>query len=67
MTHALASLRRRRRPSTMFKNLLKNAWPIKAKSHVKLPLKVGRTFCVNGPGHMTKITAMPLYGTNLQK
>ena len=52
------------------------AWPIKAKFYVE-PLWEGgekvnigkgerKYTCINGPGHMTKIAAMPIYGKNLQ-
>ena len=27
---------------------------------------MGTKVCSNGPGHMTKIAAMPIYGKNLQ-
>ena len=29
--------------------------------------KGGKKVNINGPGHMTKMTAMPIYGKNLQK
>ena len=41
------------------------AWPIKAKFHVEPPREGGTKVCINGPGHMTKMAAMPIYGKNL--
>ena len=41
------------------------AWPIKVKFHVKPPLEMGTKVCINGPGHMTKMAAMPIYSKNL--
>ena len=38
------------------------AWPIKAKFYVEPPLEGGAKVCINGPGHMTKQAAMPIYG-----
>ena len=29
--------------------------------------KGGKKVCINGPGHMTKMAAMPIYGKNLKK
>ena len=43
------------------------AWPIKAKLYVGLPWEGGTKVCINGPGHMTKMAAMPIYGKNLTK
>ena len=41
--------------------------PTEAKFHVESPWN-GRTIAfTNGPGHMTKIAAMPVYGKNLKK
>ena len=31
------------------------------------PWDVGRKVCSNGPGHMTKMAAMPIYSKNLKK
>ena len=57
-----------RRPFT-FSNIFSSetAWPIKAKFYVKPPWEGGTKVCINGPGHMTKMAAMPIYGKNLQK
>ena len=43
------------------------AWPIKAKFYVGPPWEGGTKVCINGPGHMTKMAAMPIYGKNLKK
>ena len=43
------------------------ALPIKAKFYVEPPWEGGTKVCINGPGHMTKMAAMPLYGKNLKK
>ena len=39
--------------------------PIEAKFHVELPWNRGMKASSNGPGHMTKMAAMPIYGKNL--
>ena len=54
------------RPST-FSNIFysETARPIKAKFYVKPPWEGGTKVCINGPGHMTKMAAMPIYGKNL--
>ena len=41
------------------------ALPIKAKFYVEPPWEGGTKVCINGPGHMTKMAAMPLCGKNL--
>ena len=40
------------------------AWPIKANFYVEPPLEGGTKVYINGPGHMTKMAAMPIYGKN---
>ena len=40
------------------------AWPIKAKFYVEPPWEGGTKVYINGPGHMTKMAAMPIYGKN---
>ena len=57
-----------RRPFT-FSNVFSSetAWPIKAKFYVEPPWEGGTKVCINGPGHMTKMAAMPIYGKNLKK
>ena len=41
--------------------------PIEAKFYLKPPWDGGPKICSNGPGHMTKVAAMPIYGKNLKK
>ena len=62
------SVVRRRRPSTI-SNVFSSetAWPIKAKFYMKPPLGGGTKAYINGPGHMTKMAAMPIYGKKLKK
>ena len=57
-----------RRPFT-FSNVFSSEtpWPIKAKFYVGPPWEGGTKVCINGPGHMTKMAAMPIYGKNLKK
>ena len=38
------------------------AWPIKDKFYVEPPLEGGTKVYINGPGHMTKMAATPIYG-----
>ena len=38
-----------------------NTGPIEAKFHVEPPWDGGTKACSNGPGHMTKMAAMPIY------
>ena len=61
-----------RRPSVRpftFSNIFSSetAWPIIAKFYVVPPWEGGTKVCINGPGHMTKMAAMPIYGKNLKK
>ena len=59
---------RRRRPST-FSNIFSSetAWPIKAKFYMEPPWEGGTKVYINGPGHMTKMAATPIYGKNPSK
>ena len=41
------------------------ALPIKAKFYVESPWEGGTKVYIKGPGHMTKMAAMPIYGINL--
>ena len=41
------------------------AWQIKAKFHIEPPWEGGTKVCINGPGHMTKMAATPIYGKTL--
>ena len=56
------------RPST-FSNIFSSetAWPIKAKFYVEPPWEGGSKVYINGPGHMTKMAAKPIYGKNPSK
>ena len=40
--------------------------PIEAKFHVEPQWEAGTKVCSNGPGHMTKMAAMPIYGKNMK-
>ena len=59
-----------RRPSTI-SNVFSSetVWPIEAKFYVEPPWEEGTKVYINGPGHMTKMAAMPIYiyGKNLKK
>ena len=57
----------RRHPFTFLNISSETAWPIKAKFYVEPPWEEGTKVCINGPGHMTKMAAMPIYGKNLKK
>ena len=61
--------RRRRLCCPPFSNVFSSetARPIKAKFYVEPPWEGGTKVYINGPGHMTKIAAMPIYGKNLEK
>ena len=58
----------RRRPFT-FSNIFSSetALPIKAKFYVEPPWEGGTKVYINGPGHMTKMAATPIYGKNPSK
>ena len=43
------------------------AWPIKVKFHMELLWVGGTKVCSNGPGHMTKMAAMPIYAKRIKK
>ena len=58
---------RRRRSFTISNVFSTTAWPIKVKFYVEPPWKVGTKDYINGPGHMTKMAAMPIFGKNLKK
>ena len=57
-----------RRPSTI-SNIFSSetTWPIKAKFYVEPPWEGGTKVYINGPGHMTKMAATPIYGKNPSK
>ena len=56
----------RRRP--LFSNVFSSetTWPIKAKFYVEPPWEGRTKVYINGPGHMTKMAARPIYGKNLK-
>ena len=56
-----------RRPqcSSIFSS--ETAGPIKAKFYVEPPWVGGTKVYINGPGHMTKMAATPIYGKNPSK
>ena len=65
IVYQYSGVRRRcccRRPP--FSNVFSSetAWPIKAKFYIEPPWEGGTKVYINGPGHMTKMTAMPIYG-----
>ena len=41
--------------------------PIEVKFHVEPPWDGGTKVCIWGPGHMTKMADMPIYGKNPSK
>ena len=50
------------RQSTSSNIISETTGPIKLKFHVETPYDAGTKICSNGPGHMTKMVAMPIYG-----
>ena len=54
-----------RRPP--FSKISETTWPIKAKFYVEPPCEGGMKVYINGPGHMTKMAATPIYGKNPSK
>ena len=44
---------------------LETTWPIEAIFHVDPPWDGGMKVYSNGPGHMTSMATMPIYGKNL--
>ena len=55
--------RRRQQCLNIFSS--ETALPMKAKFYVESPWEGGTKVYTNGPGHMTKMAAMPIYGKNL--
>ena len=53
--------------STFSNNFIETTGPIKVKFHMEPPWDGGTKVCSTGPGHMTKMAAMPIYGKNLKK
>ena len=53
---------------TLFKDLLlRNHCTNQSQILYVLSLGRGTKVCINGPGHMTKMAAMPIYGKNLKQ
>ena len=46
---------------------LETAGPMEARFHVEPLWNGGMKDCSNGPGHMTNMAVMPIYGENLKK
>ena len=61
----LPSVCRRPQCSNIF--FSETAWRIKAKLYVEPPWEGGTKVYINGPGHMTKMAARPIYGKNSSK
>ena len=57
----------RRRPHSLNIFSSETTGPIKVKFHLELLWDGGTKVCSNGPGHMTKMAAMAIYGKNLKK
>ena len=60
---------RLRRPSSV-RPQFQTTSPLKllaTKFHIQPPGPLGKKNCSNGPGHMTNMAAMPIYGKNLKK
>ena len=53
--------------STFSNFFFQTARPIEAKFYVESPWDEGTKVCSNGPGHMTNMAAMLIYGKNLKK
>ena len=65
MVRRPAGVRRRSQFSKIF--FSETALPIKAKFYVESPWEGGTKVYMNGPGHMTKMAAMPIHGKNLKR
>ena len=51
-------------PSTFSNIFSSETTPIKLRFHMETPYDAGTKVCSNGPGHMTKMAARPIYGKN---
>ena len=56
-----------RRPHSLKIFSSETTGPIEVKFHIELLWDGGTKVCSNGPGHMTKMAAMPIYGKNFKK
>ena len=52
------------RPSKFSNIFSETNGPIILKFHMETPYDAGTRVCSNGPGHMTKVAATPIYGKN---
>ena len=59
-----SSVVRRRRPYSL-KISSETTGPVKVKFHMEFLWVGGKNLWSNGPGHMTKMVAMPINGKNL--
>ena len=55
----------RRRQQCLTISSSETALPIKAKLYMEPPWEGGTKVYINGPGHMTKMAAMPVCGKNI--
>ena len=69
IVYPCSGVRRRRCCCPPFSNVFfsETTWPIKVKFYVEPPWEGETKVYINGPGHMTKMAAMPIYGKNLKK
>ena len=51
-------------PSTFSNISSETIGPIKLKFHIETPYDAGTKVCSNGPGYLTKMATMPIYGKN---
>ena len=65
IVYPYSGVRRRCRQQCLNIFSSETALPIKAKFYVEPPWEGGTKVYINGPGHMTKMAAMPIYGKNL--
>ena len=63
IVYPYSGVRRRQQFLNIFSS--ETALPIKAKFYVEPSWEGGTKVYINGPGHMTKMAAMPIYGENL--
>ena len=63
IVYPCSGVRRRQQCLNIFSS--ETALPIKAKFYVEPPWEGGTKVYINGPGHMTKMATMPIYGKNL--
>ena len=65
LSSSLSVIRRPFTISNVFSS--ETTWPIEAKFNVQPAWQGGKKVYINGPGHMTKIAATPIYGKNPSK